>query len=263
VGVIAMAVRRWVGISVAAVVAASALAGVATTAEAGGGTATHHSPAVSVRIPRTIHEGQRGTFLIDLAVRCRSGFVATELEYTQEQFDWEPATGLANVDAVVCDGRWHTIRITGFEGFQDGPAVVSVRLTVAHPTSGVERTATDREEVWVRSASDIRSARVARILDDGRVAVRVTARCDEPWVASQLYVWIERQPEFGGSGSLGDGEFPCDGGWHTVAVTVTPSFGVFQPGTARIEASIDLRDAEHFDPVDQTMRSSRIRLVRA
>lgn len=255
--------RRTVGISLAALVAASALAGAATPVEAGGGSGAHAGAAASVRIPGTIHEGQRGQFLIDLGVQCRSGFVATELEYTQEQFDWEPATGLANVDAIVCDGRWHTVRIAGFEGFSDGPAVVSVRLTVVDPTTGVERTATDREDVWVRSASDIRSARVAKILDDGRVAVRVTARCDEPWVASQVYVWLERQPVFGGYGLLGDGEFPCDGSWHTVTVLVSPTFGAYEQGRARVEATINLRDAEHFDPVDQTMRSSRIRLVRA
>ena len=90
----------------------------------------------------------------------------------------------------------------------------------------------------------------AHPLDDGSVAVRVTARCDEPWVASQVYVWIERQPEFGGFGVLGDDEFPCDGDWHTVTVIVKPSFGTFQPGKATVEATIDLRDAEHFDPVD-------------
>jgi hypothetical protein len=258
-----MAARRMVGISLAALGAVWVMPGGATPADAGGGSGGHGDSAVSVRIPGTIHEGQRGQFLIDLGVRCRSGLVATELEYTQEQFDWEPATGLAPVGGIVCDGRWQTVRIAGFEGFSDGPAVVSVRLTVVHPATGVERTATDREDVWVRSASDIRSARVAKILDDGRVAVRVTARCDEPWVASQVYVWLERQPVFGGYGLVGDGEFPCDDRWHTVTVLVSPTFGAYEPGRARVEATIDLRDAEHFDPVDQTMRSSRIRLVRA
>lgn len=263
-GVIAMAARRMirVGLSLATFAVASAGAG-ATTNVMAGGSGTHGGPAVSVRIPGTIQEGQRGQFLIDLGVRCRPGLVATELEYTQQQFDWEPATGLANVDGIVCDGRWHTVRITGFEGFDDGPAFVSVRLTVVDPATGVERTAADEEDVWVRDAADIRSARVANVLEDGRVAVRVTARCDEPWIASQLSVWIARQPTFGGSGFLGDGEFPCDDEWHTVTVIVTPSFGTFEPGRARIEASINLRDAEQFDPVDQTMRSSRIRLVRA
>lgn len=263
-GVIAMAARRMVrvGLSLATFVVASAGAG-ATANVMAGGSGAHGGPAVSVRIPGTIHEGPRGQFLIDLGVRCRPGLVPTELEYTQRQYDWEPATGLANVDGIVCDGRWHTVRISGFEGFDDGPAVVSVRLTVVDPGSGAASTVTDEEDVWVRSASDIRSARVAKILDDGRVAVRVTARCDEPWIASQVYVWIERQPTFGGSGFLGDGELPCDGDWHTVTVVVTPSFGTYEPGNARIDASINLRDAEQFDPVDQTMRSSRIRLVRA
>lgn len=247
-------VGRWS----AAVVVASTVVGVARPVDA---TGAHGPAAARVQIARLAHEGPRGTILADLRAACRPGFVATELTVTFDQGEFT-FTGLENVGAIVCDGRWHHVDVSGPEGFDTGEAVLTARLTVTKVATGATRVAADRETVWVRPAAAVRSAHTLRIADDGTVRVRLLARCDAPWLATQISVQVTQGDVTGSAFRTDDGFVTCDDGWHRVTLTVAPSAGQFHRGPARADASIDLLDPEFFDPVTQATSTTHVRLVR-
>ncbi len=106
------------------------------TARATVGTA--QAPPGEVRVQGQAFEGQFDTFRGTLRVTCRPGLRVTSLGLTFVQDFTSPEA--PQTARPVCDGAWHVVTFSSYEGFHPGRATVRARLALAstppaHPSA--------------------------------------------------------------------------------------------------------------------------------
>lgn len=229
--------------------------GAAALVAPGLATAQAVDPAAAVRVETHAREGQGGTILGHLVARCSPGHVFQELtfEVTQNGFT-SPGQQLG---PIGCDGAWHRLAFTSFDGFDPGRAVISARLTVIDGQSGDPAPqAVDSAAVWVRPAAKVTLPSGARV-SHGAVALWVNARCDRPWVEPDLAVSVG-QGQVGATGVVTRGQLTCDGRWHLLRLRAAPVTGAFHRGRVDVLAYLTVYDPESFDPVAQASASRSV-----
>lgn len=221
--------------------------------------ATSARVAARVDISQWAKEGQNGTTLLNLRAKCQSGHVVQQLVmgYSQGDVDYDQPT---QVD-LVCDGRWHRLRVSAPGGLEPGPADVTARLTVIDAVTGVAAPqAVDTQRVWVEPAAKVAVKRHVRLNDDGTASVTAFVRCDQPWIVQELVLSLT-QGAGGGSAFQTDG-IACDDRWHTVVLNITPGQVPFSAGEAQVQAYFTVLDPLSFDPVAQAQATATVRLRR-
>ncbi len=127
--------------------------------------------------------------------------------------------------------------------------LVSARLTVVDEVTGDPAPqAVDTGDVRVRPATAIRLDRRPTLVGGGVVVVHLRARCDRPWVESELGVSVSQS---GGSvsteGHLPTGTLECDDTFHRLEVRTAPNPEI-RPGPAVVSAQLSVLDPLSFDP---------------
>jgi hypothetical protein len=214
--------------------------------------------AAAVRIDRRALAGPRGTILATVRLRCAPGYTAAGmvLGFSQGAVIAPDATSAAS---PPCDGRWHTERVTSLEAFGAGPATMTARFSVVEDPTGMPAPeATDAARIVVRAAAAMRLGTSVH-LDGDQATVRVRARCDEPWVESELGVEVSQPSGVAASGHLATGTLVCDGGWHTFRMVVVAEGELsLEPGPGLATASLTVLDPDFFDPVTQAQASREV-----
>jgi hypothetical protein len=225
---------------------------------------SHLGPA-DVRVSRDVRLGQFSEAVVSVWTFCRSPLVVQELvvEVTQAG-----AAGSSAGDfGIVCDGRWHLVRVSvttpGGGPFSPGPTKVRALLTVVDPETGdpVDR-AHDAIFTFVRAQAEVHIGRNVRLGQGNAILVPIFARCDEPWVVSDLVVEVTQAAGTRAGTAAGDFGIVCDERWHRVEVQVFSSVDRFLPELTAVTASFSVLDPIDFDPVETAVDSITV-FVRA
>jgi hypothetical protein len=219
-------------------------------------------PAASVRIHRLAFEGPRDSVLVDVSGRCAPGLEFGRLALRVESPfpDVPPSLG----QAFPCDGEWHRQRLSTAEGpYEPGAAIAHARLRVDDANGDPVATATDAERIWIRAASNARIFDNGRLHDDGSATVRLSARCDPPWINPDMFVGATQYRQDGTSVFAGVSvqTLTCDGEYHFFRLRLDPPERNFRPGGLEVSVSITVYD-EFGDPVAQSDRTKVVTISR-
>lgn len=214
---------------------------------------TAQDPPGEVRVQGQAFEGQFDTFRGTLRVSCRPGLRVAEVGLTFVQDFTSPES--LQPTLPVCDGEWHVVTWSSYEGFHPGRATVLARVALVDAATGSPvdeiRTA---GSVYVRpGARVVLPSRVDH--DRGTIRARVVGRCDEPWVLQGFFVAASQDD--GSTFASTHLDIPCDGAWHARTAVLRPSAGRFHRGPVVLDGEISTLDGVNFDPAVFAIASRR------
>ncbi len=215
-------------------------------------------PDGEIRVQGQAYEGQYDVISGTLRVRCRPGLEVATLGLTFTQDFTTPESVQSTVP--VCDGRWQVVSFSSFEGFHPGRATVDARMVLVDAVTGAPRgEVTTSGSVYVRPGARVLLPRSVALRPGGVVEVRVSGRCDEPWILGDFIVSVSQFDGYAYAYGLVD--IPCDGGYHSRTVAVQSSGRQFTRGWVRLDASLSTLDAVNFDPAVHATanRAARVR----
>lgn len=215
-------------------------------------------PGGEIRVQGRAFEGQYDVISGTLRLRCRPGLEVAALGLTFTQ-DFVSPEGLEST-VPVCDGDWHVQAFSSFEGFHPGRATVAVRMVLVDATTGAPRgEVTTSGSVYVRPGARVLLPQSAELRPGGVVSVRVSGRCDEPWILGDFIVSVSQFEGYAYGYALVD--IPCDGGYDSRTVQVQSSGRQFARGWVRVDASLSTLDGVNFDPAVHATahRAARVR----
>ncbi|MBS2936674.1 hypothetical protein KDN32_02830 [Nocardioides sp. J2M5] len=211
----------------------------------GPGAAVAQTPPGEVRVQGRAYEGQFDTFRGTLRVTCRPGLRVSELGLTFVQDFTSPESLIPTVP--TCDGRWHVVSFSSYEGFHPGRATVRVRMALVDATTAAPAGEVATEgSVYVRPGARVLLPRRVDLRRDGGLRATVWGRCDEPWVLQGFSVSASQDEGFVFGSTLLD--IPCDGAWHARTAVIRSAGDPFHRGPVRLDASITTLDGVNFDP---------------
>lgn len=223
------------------------------------------TPAAVVHLDNNGKIGRFDVALISGSTQCRAGAIVQELvvEVTQGTRSGLTATAAG----IVCDGAPHPFEVSvtasDFGPFVRGFATVDARLTVLKPGSlDPFPQGHANKQVWLRPPVTMTVASHGRLLADGAVRLRVTAKCQTPWYADGISLSLSQDPPGLIGGEVFVPDVPvCDGESHTFALGITPSADPFRAGPAHVLAFLTVLDPASGDPVDQAQVNRTVRLL--
>lgn len=222
----------------------------------GPGPVVAQAPPGEVRVQGQAYEGQFNTFLGTLRVTCRSGLRVAALGLTFVQDFTSPESPQPTVP--TCDGRWHVVSWSSYEGFHPGRATIRVRMALVDATTGapVDEVTTEGR-VYVRPGARVLLPRRVDLRRDGGLRATVRGRCDEPWVLQGFSVSASQDEGFVFATTQVD--IPCDGAWHGRTAVLRSSSGRFHRGGLRLDGAITTLDGVNFDPAVSASASRWVR----
>lgn len=200
-------------------------------------------------------QGQGGVILARLNARCVPGYVLQDIVVEFSQGDLTASTVI--VSGVPCDGAWHKVRFSSPEGFEPGAAHAFARMTVISAATGDPAPqAVDDQPMWVRAAVALSLPKAASLTPRGNVWITVYARCDRPWVESELVLELSQGTQ-SATVITPTNTVPCDEKWRAFSFKAD-GVAPFQRGPATLFGSLCVLDPVSFDPVACTQPNRTI-----